>query len=176
MVRLREQVLTAVGLAVTAVIAASGASSNETLIFECPEQQRVPTIRQLVEEKGGKIRHLFDSDLFPGLSAQLPRDEAAKLLQEYPSIHGCRFWQTEYMFSHGEDDTQPELARSDPTELPRSEPVAGKKRGPVMDRRLGARAEVDSPWTHIMTHLDRLHQKGVTGNGIQIAIVDTGVR
>lgn len=37
------------------------------------------------------------------------------------------------------------------------------------------RRDNSAPWNHIMTQVDKLHAAGFTGNGIRIALVDTGV-
>ena len=104
----------------------------------------------------------FDSPLFRGSSVEfsngLPEEEQLNTLNAMPSVK--KVW------------VNREVPRPDDevvwTGPPSSEPLRSRK----------GFKRADANYTyppHVMTQIDKLHAKGITGKGVQIAIIDTGV-
>ncbi|OLL23686.1 Minor extracellular protease vpr [Neolecta irregularis DAH-3] len=93
-------------------------------------------------------RHNFTSDLFHGTSFKIEDKHKADIIREFP--HVVRMW-------HVKRYSQPkpvkvELVNS-PNEVPKKD-----RFGP-----------------HIMTGVNKLHDHGVLGDGVFVAVVDTGI-
>ncbi|KID95106.1 subtilisin-like serine protease PR1C, partial [Metarhizium majus ARSEF 297] len=126
--------------------------ADDALILECESSQACESVATAVEASGGALRHVYNSDAFHGVSFQLPEsttvDDRKALVAQFKA------------------KDQPE----DKLQVPKGDE---EKRAP-----LGRRADddgVETPWNHLMTHIDKLHEEGYLGSGIKIAVIDTGV-
>lgn len=143
----------------------------DAVILECKSIQTCKLVAKAVEERGGKLRYSFNSDIFIGLSIQVPNvtiKEEIRALAESKGIEGE--WPVQWITQVAEGRVEEQ------EQLEKKSEVAPKTN--KWHRRLGGLADdshVQSPWTHHMTHIDKLHEEGYTGNGIKIAVVDTGV-
>lgn len=152
-------------------------------IIECESSQVCESVAKAVEEGGGTVRHTFKSAIFNGLSFQLANETTAErdmkaLTAQFTGIIGNWQLQTVNLAPEGKAEEQPEDKTAE--ELGEGEQQRPEEKTPNPGRRLGRRAVdgdgVDSPWPHLMTHIDKLHKEGYRGNGIKIAVVDSGVR
>lgn len=106
----------------------------------------------------------LDFDLFKGVSVQLhdvdKADEKAAKLAAQPAVKNVYPVQLY------------------PMPNPKIDWIASdSKKGSVDTKtnKLSARADKDEYPPHVMTQIDKLHEKGITGKGVKIAVVDTGV-
>ncbi|KAK8142743.1 hypothetical protein G3M48_008303 [Beauveria asiatica] len=153
-------------------------------ILECETSQVCDSVAKAVEERGGTLRHRFKSDVFTGISVQLPKltteEDRRSLVSQFKGIKES--WPVQQVI-HVPESTADDRSedKQDGTNEKEEElgkkPVAPPKTG-MRHSRLGRRArndDIESPWNHLMTHVDKLHEEGYTGSGIKIAVVDTGV-
>lgn len=103
----------------------------------------------------------FGSSIFKGASIQFnniatAEDEAAKLL-ELPSVK--RIWANRLY------------------QIPKDEVVwTGKsKDASFANSNVKRQSSTDDFSPHVMTQVDKLRAKGVTGKGIKVAVIDTGI-
>ncbi|KID84079.1 subtilisin-like serine protease PR1C [Metarhizium guizhouense ARSEF 977] len=129
------------------------------LIIEC-EGNELKSLADAVQAKGGEVRHTFDSQFFRGISVQLANvrsdEDKVALMDRFKSF-------TTWPVS--------EIGQPDDGEA-KQQPGRNKR------RHLGKRDSGDATdvsWHLAMTQIDKLHKEGFTGNGIRVAIVDTGV-
>lgn len=118
-------------------------------ILECDSSRNLESLIKAVQEQGGGIRREFNSKVFYGISVQLPNATmAGHKMEHMPGVRNV--WQVQAI----------------------KHPVGpGAAQGTGIQRR-----EINAPWNHVMTQIDKLHAKGFLGSGIKIAVVDTGVR
>lgn len=147
-------------------------------ILECETSQVCESVAKAVKERGGTLRHMFNSDVFTGVSVQLPQltteEDRRSLLSQFKGIKES--WPVQEVIQVPESTA--EEASNEKEEELGNKPVAPSTLG-MRHSRLGRRArkdKIESPWNHVMTHVDKLHEEGFTGRGIKIAVVDTGVR
>ncbi|KAK2595506.1 hypothetical protein QQS21_006781 [Conoideocrella luteorostrata] len=165
-------------LATTAVATASGSVANnnsteanhdsnyQAYIFECESDRYTELLANVVEGKGCQVRHKFDSKVFRGLSMQLGNSTTSdNTVAEIKAMKGIRgMWPLKILKHH----TIQDKVENQPVHKPKEEGWRG------LDQR-AADTAYQSRWTHLMTNVDKLHNKGFTGNGIKIAVVDSGV-
>ncbi|KAM0282157.1 hypothetical protein ACHAQH_003197 [Verticillium albo-atrum] len=102
----------------------------------------------------------LDSKLFRGTSFNLEltqekdEDEAVRRVQALPEVKNI--WPVEFVST---------------PQLNLSWTAKGKSLAEVRRRQVGA----DGYSPHVMTQVDRLHAEGITGKGLRIGIVDTGI-
>ncbi|ODA79101.1 hypothetical protein RJ55_04692 [Drechmeria coniospora] len=157
-------------------------------ILECESGQICESVAKAVEKRGGTLRRTFNSDVFHGISVQLSNltaeEDKKALVAQFKGIKGT--WPVQGL-AQSSDST----AKSQPEDKLEEKSTPGQGRGELLEKRLAAtpktykrhkclrgRAEddhVESPWNHLMTHVDKLHKEGYMGSGIKIAVVDTGV-
>ncbi|KAJ6439369.1 subtilisin-like serine protease PR1C [Purpureocillium lavendulum] len=133
-------------------------------IFEVEDGHDPAAVAQQVVGKHGTTRMKLNYKHFKGVSVQLhdlkgAKDTAASLASA-PSIK--RAWPIEI---HDLPDDHPSK-------------VFNLKDWNITDAKLTKRDvmnETDTWSTHVMTQVDKLRAKGVTGKGIKLAVVDTGV-
>ncbi|KAM0738276.1 hypothetical protein ACQRIT_006013 [Beauveria bassiana] len=120
---------------------------------------------------------MFNSDVFTGISVQLPQlttdEDRRSLVSQFKGIKES--WPVQEVMQVPES-TAEEVSNEKEEELGKK-PVTPPRMG-MRHSRLGRRArndDIESPWNHLMTHVDKLHEEGYTGGGIRIAVVDTGV-
>ncbi|KAG8411102.1 hypothetical protein J3458_016212 [Metarhizium acridum] len=156
----------------------------DALIIECENSEARESVAKAVEASGGTLRHVYDSNYFNGVSAVLPKlttvgDRKAFL----KNLKGVRAsWPAQSITQAPEATTQnqpedkpdvPEGEKEKPGKKPEATSKTAKRRHPLSRRADDDR--VESPWNHLMTHVDKLHEEGYLGSGIKIATVDTGV-
>ncbi|KAM3440473.1 hypothetical protein MY4824_002187 [Beauveria thailandica] len=146
-----------------AAIASAQAPSNAsvyTLIVECETSQHVELVAQDMQGKGGQVRHKMDSDIFRGISVQMADVAMAEeTMAEMKNREGITdVWRAQALSEAAKEEDGADSVN------------AGDAHGGHADKRAA-----DDLWTHMMTSVDKLHSEGFTGNGIKIAIVDTGV-
>ncbi|KAM3519452.1 hypothetical protein MY4038_009780 [Beauveria bassiana] len=153
-------------------------------ILECETGQVCESVAKVVEEWGGTIRHMFKSDVFTGISVQLPKltteEDRRFLVSRFKGIKESWPVQEVIQVPGSTAKDGPEDKQEGPNE---KEGEIGKKsvappKTDMRHYRLIRRARndhIDIPWSHLTTHVDRLHEEGYTGSGISIAIVDSGV-
>ncbi|KAK4445714.1 subtilase [Podospora aff. communis PSN243] len=102
--------------------------------------------------------------LFNGSSFQLDRSpDVATTLDKIRSMPAVKtLWPADH-------DSDPAQAPTPQVEADHGFPISGSK----IEKRQAADNSSYSP--HIMTQVDQLHAKGITGKGIRVAIVDTGI-
>lgn len=151
-------------LAITAVAGtkAPSTSSVHDYIVECESSMCVEQLANNVQEKGGQVRHKFNSDIFHGVSMQLESiSTAEQTIAELEELEGIRgVW--------------PVQASTPVVEVGQENQKLGAASGDTQRHGASKRA-ADDVWPHLMTHVDKLHKKGFSGKGIKIAVVDTGV-
>lgn len=145
--------------------------ADDALILECESRQACESVATAVEASGGALRHVYNSDVFHGVSFQLPKsttvDDRKALVAQFKGIKAS--WPVEDIALVPED-----TARDQPEDKLQVLKGGEEKRAP-----LGLRADddgVETPWNHLMTHIGKLHEEGYLGSGIKIAVIDTGVR
>ncbi|KAK8143983.1 hypothetical protein G3M48_006491 [Beauveria asiatica] len=146
-----------------AAIASAQAPSNAsvyTLIVECETSQHVELVAQDMQGKGGQVRHKIDSDIFRGISVQMADVAMAEeTMAEMKNREGITdVWRAQAVSRAAEEEDGADSVN------------AGDAHGGHVDKRAA-----DDLWTHMMTSVDKLHSEGFTGNGIKIAVVDSGV-
>ncbi|KAM3521658.1 hypothetical protein NHJ13051_006128 [Beauveria bassiana] len=123
-------------------------AATGAFILECDNSQSLDSLVKTVLDQGGEIRHQFNSKLFYGLSVELHNTTMTENgIGQLPGV--TKVWPVE--------------TTKQPVELPAA-PEAGN-----------LRRDTSSSWNHVMTQVDKLHAAGYTGEGIRIAIVDSGV-
>ncbi|OAA50286.1 subtilisin-like serine protease PR1C [Metarhizium rileyi] len=130
-------------------------------IFELEDGHDPATFEQRIG-KDGTTRMKLNYDLFKGISVQLHDvDKAKKKAAQLASIPAVKAVYPVQLF---------DMPR------PRVEWVAQNTTNPSSGF-LSSRAD-DGPDTfspHVMTQVDKLRAKGITGKGVKIAVVDTGI-
>ncbi|KAK8148984.1 hypothetical protein G3M48_008572 [Beauveria asiatica] len=128
--------------------ASSVIAAPGAFILECDNSQSLNLLVKTVLDQGGEIRHQFNSKVFYGISVELHNTTMTENgIGQMPGV--TKVWPVE---------TTKQTA-----ELP-AVPQAGNQR-----------RDTSSTWNHVMTQVDKLHAAGYTGEGIRIAIVDSGV-
>ncbi|KJK86842.1 hypothetical protein H633G_09299 [Metarhizium anisopliae BRIP 53284] len=142
----------------------------DDLILECESNQACQLVANAVEASGGVLHYLYESDVFHGVSFQLPKsataEERSALVAQFKGIKAS--WPVQDITLVPED-----IAKDQPEDKLQALKGGEEKRAP-----LGRRADddgVETPWNHLMTHVDKLHEEGYLGSGIKIAVIDTGV-
>lgn len=131
----------------------------DAFIIEC-EGNELKSLADAVQAKGGEVRHTFDSQFFRGISvglANVRSNEDKEALMD--RFKGFTTWPVT------------EIGQPDDSEA-KQQPGRNKR------RHLGNRDSenaMDGSWHLAMTQIDKLHKEGFTGNGIRVAIVDSGV-
>lgn len=155
-------------LAIGATNETASAAKNETsvvddaFIVECSSLSDVESLRQEIQSLGGTIRQNYTSDIFFGLSAQLPGEsdgKASNFSAEMKTKSGVKnVWPIETVTLPEEETEEIEEAQEN------------------LQRHYSRRAsDGKAPWNHLMTQVDKLHAEGYTGKGIKVGVVDTGV-
>lgn len=124
-------------------------------IIECKNSQEVESLAKAVLDKGGEVRHTFDSEFFRGVAVQLANvsnDKDKKTLME-----SFNTWPVS------------KASLPVPNQATRHAEQAGHEKA-----RLKRRA-TEAHWAHVMTQVEKLHEEGFTGNGIKIAMIYSGV-
>ncbi|KAK8912734.1 Minor extracellular protease vpr [Metarhizium anisopliae] len=141
----------------------------DDLILECESNQACQLVANAVEASGGVLHYLYESDVFHGVSFQLPKsataEERTALVAQFKGIKAS--WPVQDITLVPED-----IAKDQPEDKLQVLKGGEEKRAP-----LGRRADddgVETPWNHLMTHVDKLHEEGYLGSGIKIAVIDTG--
>ncbi|KAK2599076.1 hypothetical protein QQS21_005482 [Conoideocrella luteorostrata] len=152
------------------------------LMLECESSQACGSISKTIMEKGRTIRHTFKSDVFIGLSVQLPETKSEEhdleaILAQSKGIKDKWTVQKVNSSPAEKEEEQPEIGLQNIQEKPEKETKnrPGQNLNAQKQRkgRLTRRKNIDH-WDHIMTQVDKLHKEGFTGKGIKIAVVDTG--
>ncbi|KAF5131242.1 Subtilisin NAT [Metarhizium anisopliae] len=131
----------------------------DAFIIECESNELKP-LADAVLAKGGEVRHTFDSEFFRGISvglANVRSNEDKEALMD--RFKGFTTWPVT------------EIGQLDDSEA-KQQPGRNKR------RHLGNRDSenaMDGSWHLDMIQIDKLHKEGFTGNGIRVAIVDSGV-
>lgn len=119
--------------------------------------------------KDGKTRMRLDFDLFKAVSVQLHNvdkaEEKAAILGALPqvkSVYPVTLYKRpepkiEWIAQHGSSTMQKAA-------------LASRTNGPD-----GAHADTDTYSPHVMTQVDKLRAKGITGRRVRVALIDTGV-
>lgn len=158
----------AAGAASSALAADNKAAPDNVVagafILEWESGRDLEPLVRAVEERGGEVRRRFDSEVFRGVSVQLADvQQAERHSAEMGQMAGVKnVWPIRVSRLAPEDEGAKQPAQEEQEQ----------RRG------LGRRAageDPESPWNHLMTQVDKLHGEGFTGNGIKIAVVDTGV-
>lgn len=137
----------------------TGDVGSGVYILESDEAQ-LTALANTLQQRQGIIRHKYDSSVFRGLLFQMPNATRAEEFHAELQKKGIakRAWPV---------TTSPEPAADG------EQPVAQKKDERI--RRAAKREDSKVPWTHLMTTIDKLHEKGYLGNGVRIAVIDSGV-
>ncbi|KAM3425921.1 hypothetical protein NHJ13734_009805 [Beauveria thailandica] len=166
-------------LAWTAAAVASSAwaavDGNKTLdntvadafIIECETGQDIERLTKAIQQQDGQVRRKFNSKIFYGISVQLA-NATGVTSAEIRNIKGVKdIWPVNLMSSTADDmpGEQPEKQQSGHQQAHWSSGLASRAAGQGLE----------SPWHHVLTQVDKLHADGLSGNGIKIALVDTGV-
>ncbi|KND86555.1 Minor extracellular protease vpr, partial [Tolypocladium ophioglossoides CBS 100239] len=154
-----------VSLAAASTALAAGASKNivpGAFIFELEDGHDPNTLYKAVQ-KEGTTRMTLDYELFKGVSVQLHDVEGADArvaqMAQLPAVKNV--WPLQL---YSMPNPRVEWIGTNP------ERHSG---GSSRRRAANASADVFSP--HVMTQVDRLRAEGVTGRGIKIAVIDTGI-
>ncbi|KAM3529795.1 hypothetical protein MY4038_005246 [Beauveria bassiana] len=124
-------------------------------------------IIECLQQQDGQVRRKFDSKIFYGISVQLA-NATGVTSAEIRNIKGVKeIWPVNLMSSTANDmpGEQPEKQQSGHQQAHWSSGLASRAAG----------QSLESPWHHVLTQVDKLHAEGLSGNGIKIAVVDTGV-
>lgn len=179
-------VLFGAAMAQSAADAAAGAPVENVVLegavmLECESSQACDAIEKVVVEKGARVRRSFKSDILNGLSLQLPQDPNKKdavdvLLAEAKGITNKHAVHQTKLVLPTKPPTTPEGGANQPAgKKPEKSAEAsdGQKETPAIVRR--GLSQLTGRWNHIMSQVDKLHKEGITGQGINIAVIDTGV-
>lgn len=164
----RSTLLVSLFAAVASSVAAAELHASKTIIpgayiFELEEGHDPSDFLDTVNAEG-KTRQEFDYKLFKGVSVQLndvkKAEESAMRLAALPVVKNV--WPVQL------------IQRPNP----RIEWVANNKQA-VSAAKLASRAvedpKADTFSPHVMTQVDKLRAKGITGKGIKIAVIDSGI-
>ncbi|RDA86070.1 hypothetical protein CP532_1278 [Ophiocordyceps camponoti-leonardi (nom. inval.)] len=127
-----------------------------TLMVECETSALLEEIDDIVKSWGGSIRHKVDSDVYRAVSFELADETDVETKK--PILERKQGVKAVSRVQRMKSPVKERLSRSDPTFEKRD---TGKRFG--------------TPWTHVVTQVDKLHAKGFKGNGLRIAIVDSGI-
>jgi len=120
--------------------------SRDKYVVEIAKGEDVDSVASKLEESGAKIVRIFKSDVFTGLSVESARENVDSLL----SIEAVdQAWPVAV---HWID--------------PRGLESARLHFGDISARNYSV---------HETTGVDRLHAQGITGKGVKVAVVDTGI-
>ncbi|GAB0135528.1 subtilisin-like protease [Epichloe bromicola] len=176
MVRLRTSFVASLLAAAASTLAADpNAKVVKTVvpgayIFELADGQDAAALEQAVG-KDGKTRMRLDFDLFKAVSVQLhnvdkAEEKATKLaaLPQVKSVYPVTLYKRpnpkiEWIAQKG--STMQKAA------------LTSRADGP--DRPHGPHADTDTYSPHVMTQVDKLRAKGITGKGVRVALIDTGI-
>ncbi|KAG5930872.1 hypothetical protein E4U53_002086 [Claviceps sorghi] len=158
MVRLK--LIASVVAAAYAAVGAAGTLQGIYVIEVHDGHDRAAVVEHL--QNKGSVRMQYDSKIFSGLSfkfddAHISKEKAQEVLN-LPSVK--RMWSVSMM------DTASRKHR-----------IFGNQESKLVvrdDNDLAARA-LDTYSPHVMTQIDKLRAKNITGKGISIALVDTGI-
>ncbi|KAM3503948.1 hypothetical protein MY11210_008523 [Beauveria gryllotalpidicola] len=133
-----------------------GKTIANAFIIEGKSSQEVEALAKTIQEAGGKVFDKFDSPFFYGLSVHsFPSDIDIKALAA-----GFNVWPEERI-GHEIGDESKEQAEQD------------QQRDSLEKHE--SRDTKDTLWHLAMTQVDKMHEAGFKGEGIKVAIVDTGV-
>lgn len=119
-----------------------------------------------------QVRYEFrDKSVFYGVSVSLEDDAHAEKLRLLPGVENVTPVQRmAHPYRAAGNKSPPTVASRNPT--PRSSSGDGKLRTkPVLSRDL----KIDWNTPHAMTGVDRVHGEGILGEGVRIAVIDTGI-
>ncbi|KJZ76416.1 hypothetical protein HIM_04145 [Hirsutella minnesotensis 3608] len=162
----RSSLLVSLAAAASSVLAAADKPAQDVVpgayIIELQEGKDASAVYSAVE-KEGKTRVKFDYELFKGVSVQMDdvkqADQKAEKLAAMPAVKNV--WPVRLY-----DRPSPKIEWIGTTPKPSG--------GSVVARDTYKKtADTFSP--HVMTQVDKLRAKGITGKGIKIAIIDTGI-
>ncbi|KAK2601970.1 hypothetical protein QQS21_004483 [Conoideocrella luteorostrata] len=130
-------------------------------IFELEDGHDPASFEQTVG-KDGKTRMKLDYELFKGVSVQLHNvDKAEEKVMKLAAMPAVK-------------NVYPVILYDMPN--PKVEWIAKgttpAQKSPLVSR---ADAEKDTWPPHVMTQIDKLRAKGITGKGVKVAVVDTGI-
>ncbi|RDA95366.1 hypothetical protein CP533_3543 [Ophiocordyceps camponoti-saundersi (nom. inval.)] len=125
-------------------------------MVECESSNLLNEIDDTVKSWGGTIRHKVDSDLYRAISFQL--GDETDVETKKPILEKKQGVKAVTRVQRVKSPVEERFARSSQT--------FGKR---------DTRKQFETPWTHVVTQVDKLHAKGFKGNGIRIAIVDSGI-
>ncbi|OAA63869.1 subtilisin-like protease [Cordyceps fumosorosea ARSEF 2679] len=128
-----------------------------SFIIEGKTSQDVESLVKTVEAAGGKVLEKFDSPFFYGLSVQGEMDVRALAA-------GFKVWEDEEIGLEIGDEAPKQAGQN---EKKTSQPDAPQQHE--------ARDTKGALWPNAITHVDKMHEAGFKGEGIKVAIVDTGV-
>ncbi|OAA36110.1 subtilisin-like serine protease PR1C [Beauveria brongniartii RCEF 3172] len=136
-------------------------------IIECETGQDIEPLTKAIQQQDGQVRRKFDSKLFYGISIQLA-NATGVTSADIRKINGVKdIWPVNLL-----RDTAEDMPGKQPEQQQSGHQQARRRRGPESR---AAGEGLQSPWHHVLTQVDKLHAEGVSGSGIKIAIVDTGV-
>ncbi|KID75521.1 Thermophilic serine proteinase [Metarhizium brunneum] len=166
MIRLSLPTLAWLTITAVAGTKAPSTSSVHDYIVECESSVCVEQLANNVQEKGGQVRHKFNSDVFHGVSVQLESiSTAEQTMAELEELEGIRgVWPVQA-------STPAVKVGQENQKLG----AAGNLHSGDTQRHGAGKRAADDLWPHLMTHVDKLHKKGFSGQGIKIAVVDTGI-
>lgn len=150
--------------AATSILSVGAAADDEksrnntiagTFILECGSPNVLTSIAEVIRKQGGQVRREFNSDIFYGLSIRVANmTNAQHKMQKLKGVKAV--WPVQVMEHSAEYEAE-------------------KQQLGVLGRR-GMDIGAEPPWNHALTHVDELHKEGLSGKGIKIGIIDTGVR
>lgn len=145
-------------LSLLAAALTAGKRVPGAFIFELDADQDASVFGRHIEIEG-QIRMKLDYKLFKGISVQFNDVKQASVraatIASLPAVRNM--WPIEI---HSLDDRESVFFQP----IPVSVWVTRKRENGL-----------PSKSTHVMTQVDRLHSKGITGKGIKIAVLDTGI-
>ncbi|KID74495.1 subtilisin-like serine protease PR1C, partial [Metarhizium brunneum ARSEF 3297] len=157
----RSWVLVASSLA--ADVGQQGSSTGDVgsglYVLESDEAE-LTALANTLQQGQGIIRHKYNSSVFRGLVFQIPNATRAEEFHAELQKKGFarRTWSVTTSPEPAADDEQPGTQQKD-----------------ERIRRAAKREDSKVRWTHLMTTIDKLHEKGYLGHGVGIAVIDAGV-
>ncbi|OAA39600.1 subtilisin-like protease [Beauveria brongniartii RCEF 3172] len=133
-----------------------GKTIANAFIIEGKSIQEVEALAKTIQEVGGEVLNKFDSPFFYGLSVgSFPNDIDIEALAA-----GFNIWPEEEIGREIGEESDGQAEQDQPRDS------LGEHE---------SRATKDTLWHLVMTQVDKMHAAGFKGEGIKVAIVDTGV-
>ncbi|KAJ0158935.1 Minor extracellular protease vpr [Colletotrichum tanaceti] len=149
----------------------TGAASSPDTIVQAAAELSIPL----------RVRYQFlDQTVFYGLSVSLELDDHVQTLRSLPGVENVvPVQRMTHPHPHHRPSSAAGISRASERETSPDESGSGSGSGSeqLLSTRSPVSRDLGVDWNspHAMTGVDRLHARGILGDGVRIAIIDTGI-